>query len=630
MTKTRKPVKDTTAVYRSGHWDEPNILAHIRLNDRTDADGKRVLFVEEVQSDWAQEGRKRGFAGEAPKSPIRWTILGRSGDGIGSGMGLTKEEAIADFRSAAGAAAGAAAVDARPGVSGIEQVPRAPFVDKTDAWLSLALKRVIRMAAEEGYDRVAFVNGQQSADRYDLSKQVSRVRFEDNHALGVGRADLTGPHTRGRLLAYDLGGRKVIDRDVQDAPKELPDLIGKELAAKLLNLPGKSQRTGGGNESRVKELSGLDLKVGGEGMIAFYDKIVPAALNKLLPRLGGDRVGEVAFPKLPDVKGSGWESTETPGPQTGAPRVQPGFDVTPAMRELAAKGMPLFARGANDAMPSGLTMQEARERIRQMRGATVGEVQSIVQQMTANWKGGPLVHVVDTYRDLPAQLNAPAGVRGVHSNGQVWIVASSHRRGANLREAVGSTLAHEAVAHYGLRKILGDDFDRMLTRPMRLAIASGNKPMRELRDFVRQAYRDADGTYNLTAHQEADEMAALAVEKAVDDNGNFRPGYSWLKSVWARVAQFLRDLGITVKFTNAELHGMLIYELQDGRVDLKRVQEAIRRSGQTNQERFDAALAETLYPGRVDRRTTTSSSARPGRCWKPWRAGVTLTELRTT
>lgn len=49
----------------------------------------------------------------------------------------------------------------------------------------------------------------------------------------------------------------------------------------------------------------------------------------------------------------------------------------------------------------------------------------------------------------------------------------------------------------------------------------------------------------------------------------------------------------------------LIYELQDGRVDLKRVQEAIAATGKTITEGFDARLAETLLPGRVARRTET-------------------------
>lgn len=44
--------------YKSGHWDAPNVLAHIRVNDRTDSEGRRVLFVEELQSDWQAATRK--------------------------------------------------------------------------------------------------------------------------------------------------------------------------------------------------------------------------------------------------------------------------------------------------------------------------------------------------------------------------------------------------------------------------------------------------------------------------------------------------------------------------------------------------------------------------------------------
>ena len=46
------------ANFTSSHFPEPNILAHVRFNERTDADGKRVLFIEEVQSDWHQKGRR--------------------------------------------------------------------------------------------------------------------------------------------------------------------------------------------------------------------------------------------------------------------------------------------------------------------------------------------------------------------------------------------------------------------------------------------------------------------------------------------------------------------------------------------------------------------------------------------
>lgn len=45
--------------YQSTHWDQTNILAHIRLNDRTDTQGRKVLFVEEIQSDWGQDTKRQ-------------------------------------------------------------------------------------------------------------------------------------------------------------------------------------------------------------------------------------------------------------------------------------------------------------------------------------------------------------------------------------------------------------------------------------------------------------------------------------------------------------------------------------------------------------------------------------------
>ena len=48
--------------FKSSHYEEPNILVHLRMNTRTAADGSKVLFLEEVQSDWGQKGREEGFS----------------------------------------------------------------------------------------------------------------------------------------------------------------------------------------------------------------------------------------------------------------------------------------------------------------------------------------------------------------------------------------------------------------------------------------------------------------------------------------------------------------------------------------------------------------------------------------
>jgi len=50
---------DDRTAFRSSHFDQPNILAHIRFNERTDANGRKVLFIEEIQGDWPQAMRKQ-------------------------------------------------------------------------------------------------------------------------------------------------------------------------------------------------------------------------------------------------------------------------------------------------------------------------------------------------------------------------------------------------------------------------------------------------------------------------------------------------------------------------------------------------------------------------------------------
>jgi len=41
--------------------DDVNNIFHIRTTDRITPEGEKILFVEELQSDWAQKGRKKGF-----------------------------------------------------------------------------------------------------------------------------------------------------------------------------------------------------------------------------------------------------------------------------------------------------------------------------------------------------------------------------------------------------------------------------------------------------------------------------------------------------------------------------------------------------------------------------------------
>jgi len=144
--------------YKSSHFDQPNILAHLRVNDRVDADGKKMLLIEEVQSDWHQAGRDKGYETKELKNALEeYDRLSRKY----ANNGKLPPDELARIK------------ELQPIVSGkAGGVPDAPF---KDTWYQLALKRAIQHAAENGYDRIGLTTGSQQAARFDLSKQVNEI-----------------------------------------------------------------------------------------------------------------------------------------------------------------------------------------------------------------------------------------------------------------------------------------------------------------------------------------------------------------------------------------------------------------------------------------------------------------------
>jgi len=267
------PVSGGYSNFQSSHWTEPNVLAHVRLNDRTGPNGEKILFVEEIQSDWHQAGRKKGY---------QRTEVGeqKSEDGI---PWITRQQ---------------------PSTDG---VPNAPF---KKSWSMLAFKRVLRMAAEQGYESVAWTPGEVQAERYDLSKQVEQIvikKFDpadENYTIDAYAKDTN---------------QKVISEDNIPLGK-LEEYIGKDAARHAID---QIEKTGSA------DLRGTDLKVGGEGMKGFYDQILPKGIQKYVGKMGG-KVGTV------DLRGqdSGVRSQKTEVWNLPIPA---------AMRESVMQGQPRFA-----------------------------------------------------------------------------------------------------------------------------------------------------------------------------------------------------------------------------------------------------------------------------------------------
>lgn len=349
--------------YRSSHFHEPNILSHIRFNDRT-IDGKKTLFIEEIQSDWHQAGKRKGYQGEpinlepliAAETEARMArtratedAWRRFTDGKATsfreatdhGYGI---EAVKEFnawrdgpeyqRLHDEAERTAAAVDeARHADAG--KVPDAPF--KT-TWPELAFKRMIRYAAENGYEKIAWTPGEVQAERYDLSKKVHHVVYYPDE---------------GRLIAVDHGGAKAIDQ-TGIAPEKLPDYIGKDVAEKLLNEPA--------NYNGAHLLEGPDLKVGGEGMKGFYDKILPATVNKLVKKYGA-KVEDENLVTERDVNfdsesGEARYVVDQDGNPVDVQSVHT-IDLTEPLRKAATEeGFPLFQREPGGEMRGRITLAD--------------------------------------------------------------------------------------------------------------------------------------------------------------------------------------------------------------------------------------------------------------------------------
>jgi len=149
-----------------------NTLAHARVQDMSGPNGEKIMLIDEIQSDWHQSGRKRGYRAEGdervaataiPKEGY-FEVRDQHGNFIANVMNhdMTNPSAesaltIADRRIAA-PEIGMQADDLR--------VPDAPF---KNTWHELTMKRLVDDAARKGYDKVVFSPASLQKIRYPES-----------------------------------------------------------------------------------------------------------------------------------------------------------------------------------------------------------------------------------------------------------------------------------------------------------------------------------------------------------------------------------------------------------------------------------------------------------------------------
>lgn len=321
-----------TAAFDTLEQAQEALAAYYKAHPIRKTINERILVIDEIQSNRHQEGRKRGYESKEDKAALDAIIAAREE--------LGKEQR--DFEYRTGQAwkrwqngeiseqeynemwntqfdaenkalrAKQEAIDTqlseykknkKPGV-----IPAAPFESN---WAELAFKRMLRYAAENGFDKVAWTTGAQQAERYSLNKYFSSVsRWDINTDDMPGRYyTLNGSTTIGVNVNED---GQIISASLDElVGKPLSDVVGKEVASKMMEMEDRSS------------LEDIEFQIGGEGMKAFYDKMLVSFMNKYGKKWDA-RVGEVTMPELDENN------------------TMHAVDVTNAMRISVLEGQPMF------------------------------------------------------------------------------------------------------------------------------------------------------------------------------------------------------------------------------------------------------------------------------------------------
>ena len=388
---------------QSHHFDQENIVVHARVKDRQGANGEKVLFVEEIQSDLASVWREnqespevtakrremnediRRLEKEKNRVSVEITDILRDAATEGTfpsmatserSMGGVMLDVIASQHGGEGASfhqwtpeilewskTQSDLVDkikARIAIAedvsklrdernalGTEKsmdpsTPDTPF--KQEHTYNLMVKRLLRMAAEGGYDRLSWTPGYMQAERWNAAAQsvVEEVEWSapDAGSVEAANVDISGYRYVNMTMA---DGGNVVDMSVdptgkvegtafdQFAGKQLSQIVGPGVAKQIMSEP-----TG--------NVSGQKITFPDSGYAIAYDQQTKRAVDKFAKKFGA----RVQVDKtLPDFKTSPKFARMEGNTQIfeqGENNPVWSIDITPDLREAAMEPMSMFRR----------------------------------------------------------------------------------------------------------------------------------------------------------------------------------------------------------------------------------------------------------------------------------------------
>lgn len=230
----------TTMSYTSprAHFGQKNEIAHVRFKTR-DVKGQKILSVEELQSDLVNQMQAGDFVFARPKRKLGDFDL--------------EEDSLKDF----------------------------PFKNN---WHELVTRRLVRYAADNGFDAIAFQKGIVSLRRYGMTDSVNGIsvtRAKDRSASAIGEYDSVQV-----VMAKE-------DAEIYESIDGLKKYVSEEFANEI----DKYIKTGTIPDSklfRTETTSFPEMDVvtfrpkekietipkDNQGRIEFYDKVIPSYLKK--------------------------------------------------------------------------------------------------------------------------------------------------------------------------------------------------------------------------------------------------------------------------------------------------------------------------------------------------------------
>ncbi|UKK52167.1 hypothetical protein L6472_06185 [Prevotella sp. E13-17] len=276
-------------------------------------------------------------------------------------------------------------------------VPDAPFEKN---WHELAMKRMLRYAAENDYDKVAWTTGKQQAERYKIGQVVEQIIWENTK--DGKKIDIDAKNTSaGQAYRFVVDGDGRIVRNLtrynlhesELVGKPLSDLVGKELASKIMSDDGEEVKL---PRFSYYKLSGDGLHIGGKGMKGFYDEILPSFMNKY-GKKWGVKVEEVNLPELEESARKMWS-----------------VDVTPEMKESVMQGQPMFQKAHENNLGNSYKLGDNFISLQSDADREAVDKQKATMPKTATWRDGMEDVVIHTtlstikkkYADLHAKAKA--------------------------------------------------------------------------------------------------------------------------------------------------------------------------------------------------------------------------------